>query len=80
MNKEQDQKKSMEPAPATGGAGQGVRSGKKDRSGQGNIDQLEGLKHHQKEVDYPLSQKKTEQNIDNRNKTYKNLKDAVEDQ
>jgi len=69
----------VEPKPAAGGAGKGVRSGKKDRSGHGNIDTLEGLEHHQEERDYRISKKKSEQNVDNRNKTYRTLEDAEKD-
>lgn len=69
-----------EPAPASGGSGQGVRSGKKDRSGLGNVDQLEGVQQYQKDVSNPFyrpSTKKSEQNIDNKNK--KSQGQSIED-
>lgn len=57
-----------------------MRGGKKDRSGQGNVDQLEGVQQHQKDVSNPFyrpSTKKSEQNIDNKNK--KSQGQSIED-
>ena len=61
-----------------------MRGGKKDRSGQGNIDQLEGLEHAQQQTNksskgqYGLKTNKSKQNIDNANKRIKSIDDAVE--
>lgn len=77
-------KDSAEPEPAAASGGQGVRGGKKDRSGQGNIDQLEGLEHAQQQTNksskgqYGLKTNKSKQNIDNANKRIKSIDDAVE--
>jgi len=75
-----EKKDSAEPEPAAASGGQGVRGGKKDRSGQGNIDQLEGLQNTQKNVTkaggYRISDKKSKQNIDNANKKIKSLEDV----
>jgi hypothetical protein len=71
-----------EPAPAAGGAGKGVKGGKKDRSQQGNVDQLEGLQHTQQQTNksskgtYGLRTGKSQQNIDNANKKIKSLEDV----
>lgn len=79
-----EKKDSAEPEPAAASGGQGVRGGKKDRSGQGNIDQLEGLEHAQQQTNksskgqYGLKTNKSQQNIDNANKRIKSLEDAVE--
>jgi RHS repeat-associated protein len=66
------------PAPAAGG--KGVRGGKKDRSLQGNIDQLDGVEHTQKSITksggYRISKKKSEQNIDNAHRKIKSLEDV----
>jgi hypothetical protein len=73
-------KDSAEPEPAAASGGQGVRGGKKDRSGQGNVDQLEGLQQHQQNTTkaggYRISDKKSKQNIDNANKKIKSLEDV----
>lgn len=71
---------SAEPAPAAGGSGRGVRGGKKDRSLQGNIDQLEGLEHHQKSTTkqsgYRVNTGKSKQNLKKRLKDIQSLKDV----
>jgi hypothetical protein len=79
---EKFEKDQAEPQAASGG--QGVRGGKKDRSGQGNVDQLEGLEHAQQQTNksskgqYGLKTDKSKQNIDNANKRIKSLEDSVE--
>ena len=62
-------------------AGKGVQGGKKDRSGQGSIDQLKGVKEAQKDRTkkggYRISTKKSEQDVDTATKKHAtNLKDA----
>jgi RHS repeat-associated protein len=79
-------KDSAEPEPAAASGGKGVRSGKKDRSGQGNIDQLEGVQGHVANTNksskgqYGASSQKSKQNVDNANKRVESLEDAVDNQ
>jgi RHS repeat-associated protein len=53
-------------------AGEGVRNTPKDRTGQGNVDQLEGVEHERatktKQGGYRISPKKSQQNVDHTNR------------
>jgi hypothetical protein len=77
---ESEKEHAAEPEAASGG--KGVRGGKKDRSLEGNVDQLEGVQHAQQQTNksskgqYGLDTKKSQQNIDNANKKIKSLEDV----
>jgi RHS repeat-associated protein len=66
-------------------AGEGVRGGPKDRSGEGNVDQLKGVEQLQKETNksskgqYNLGTDKSKQNIDNTNRRIRSLRDAQDE-
>ena len=77
----EEEKKSEEPAQTStsggqqgSGGGAGTQGGKKDRSGQGNVDQLEGVERHQANTTrgggYRVSTEKSKQNIDNDNRKH----------
>ena len=64
-------------------AGEGVRAGPKDRSGQGNVDQLEGVEHERatktKQGGYRISPKKSQQNVDRTNRGGRPGQDIIDE-
>ncbi len=75
-------KDSAEPEPAAASGGKGVRGGKKDRSPDGTVDQLNSIQKNQAtfrqrgQGERIRSTKKSEQNVDNTNRRIKSLEDV----